>query len=142
VDCGLVFEKCRGSLTKLAGRTGTFYLEMLDRDRVAKIPRLVLRCSERRRGTGARSPRRRQAEVGQTWPSRLHLGRDQALEVEHDTVNSSRRSRWRIRARIGAPLGEGGAAHGSEGNALAQRERGREKGYGASLTTPGSCDDG
>jgi hypothetical protein len=91
--------------------------------------------------TGARSPQRL-AGVGQTWPSELHLGRDQALEVEHDVVNSSRCSRRRIRARIGAPHGEGGMAHGSEGNALAQRKRGREKGYGASLTTPGSCDDG
>jgi hypothetical protein len=32
--------------------------------------------------------------------------------------------------------------HSSKGDVLAQRERGKEKGHGVFLTTPGSCDDG
>jgi hypothetical protein len=38
-------------------------------------------------------------------------------------------------------MAEAALVHGDKGEALAQRERGREKGYGAFLTTPGSCDD-
>jgi hypothetical protein len=85
-------------------------------------------------------PRRRLAGVGQTWPSGLHLGRGQALEIEHDAVDSSRRSRRLTRARVGAAHGEGGAAHSGEGDALAQKGKGTGKGCGVLLTSPGSCD--
>jgi hypothetical protein len=40
------------------------------------------------------------------------------------------------------PTAGAARVHGSKGDALAQRERGREKRCGAFLTTPGSCDDG
>jgi hypothetical protein len=79
--------------------------------------------------TGVQTPRRRLAGVGQIWSSRLHLGRGQALEVEHDAVNTSRRSRRLAKARVGAPHGEGGAGSRHRGK-LACAE-GKEKGEGA-----------
>jgi molybdenum-dependent DNA-binding transcriptional regulator ModE len=39
------------------------------------------------------------------------------------------------------PTAEAALGHGGKGDALVQRERGRGKGYGAFLTTLGSCDD-
>jgi hypothetical protein len=44
-------------------------------------------------------PWRRLAGVGQTWPSGLHLGRGQALEMEHNAVNTSGRSRRLAKAQ-------------------------------------------
>jgi hypothetical protein len=38
------------------------------------------------------------------------------------------------------PTARAARVHGGKGNALTQREIGREKGHGAFLTTPG-CDD-
>jgi hypothetical protein len=40
------------------------------------------------------------------------------------------------------PTAGAAQVHGGKGDALAQRERGREKRCGAFLTTPGSCNDG
>jgi hypothetical protein len=56
--------------------------------------------------------------------------------------NPSRRSRRRIRARVGDPHGEGGSGSRWQGGRTRQREIGREKGHSALLTTPGCCDDG
>jgi hypothetical protein len=39
------------------------------------------------------------------------------------------------------PTAEVALGHGGKGDALAQRERGRGKGYGVFLTTPRSYDD-
>jgi hypothetical protein len=73
-------------------------------------------------------PWRRLAGVGQTWPSGLHLGRDQALEVEHDAVNSFRRSRRLNTARVGAPHGGGGTGSRRQGGRA--RAEGDRKGAG------------
>jgi hypothetical protein len=73
---------------------------------------------------GSRLPRRRLASVGQTWPSGLHLGRGQALEVERDTANSSRGLRRLIRVWVGAPHDRGGAGSRWQG------ERARAEGEG------------
>jgi hypothetical protein len=78
---------------------------------------------------GARLPRRRFTGDGRSWPSGLHPGGGQALEVEHDVVNSSRRSRRRIRARVGAPHGEGGSGSRRQGGRA--RAEGERKGEGA-----------
>jgi hypothetical protein len=43
---------------------------------------------------------------------------------------------------LGFPTAGVARVYGGKGNALTRRERGREKGHGATLTTPGSCDDG
>jgi hypothetical protein len=90
--------------------------------------------------TGARLPRRRLAGDGRSWPSGLHPGRDQVLEVEHDMGNSSRRSGRRTRARVGDPHGEGGSGRRTRRRArvpgsgaayglrqLAQKEQGMEE---------------
>jgi hypothetical protein len=63
----------------------------------------------RRNGHRSSSPRRRFARVGRSRCSGLGFGRDQAPEVEHDVGNPSRRSRRRVRARVGDPHGEGGS---------------------------------
>jgi hypothetical protein len=88
------------------------------------------------------SPRRRLAGLGRSRPSDPHPGRDQVLENAGGTRNLSRRSARRIGARGGASRGGGGSGSRRPGNALTRRERGRGKGHGRSLTTPGSCDDG
>jgi hypothetical protein len=74
-------------------------------------------------------PWRQLAGDGRSRPSGPHFGRDQALEVERDTVNTSRHSRKLIRARVGAPHGEGGA--GSRHRGKLARAEGKEKGEGA-----------
>jgi hypothetical protein len=72
---------------------------------------------------------RRLAGDGRSLPFEPHFERDQALEVERDTVNTSRHSRKLIRARVGAPHGEGGA--GSRHRGKLARAEGKEKGEGA-----------
>jgi hypothetical protein len=84
-------------------------------------------------------PRRRLAGVGPTWPSGLHLGRGQALEVEHDAVNSSRRSRRRIRARRckdTGKLGEAVAAEGERERAVAAKKGGATSACGSFAQRP------
>jgi hypothetical protein len=68
--------------------------------------------------------------------------REHAGEREGVMANPSERSWWRIGARDEAPRGGGGSGLRWLGNAPTQRERGRGKGHGRSLTTPGSCDGG
>jgi hypothetical protein len=74
-------------------------------------------------------PWRRLTGDGRSRPSGPHFERDQALEVERDTVNTSRHSRKLIRAWVGAPNGEGGA--GSRHRGKLARADGKEKGEGA-----------
>jgi hypothetical protein len=98
VDCGLISNKPRDSLTKTPGRTGMRQSDPLDHDPAARtlsICDLILivcygsggwratRARGRRWVAGIQFPRWRFAGVGRSRPFGLHFGRGLAREKAH-----------------------------------------------------------
>jgi hypothetical protein len=79
------------------------------------------------------------AYLGHLGPSCMRSGPGESSRHRESYRTSRATDRGRIEAHHSG--GSTGPGHSGEEGALAQRKRGREKGHGAILTTPGCYDD-